>query len=42
MKLLQIKGYCFTEGAALGEGNGLDEEGHGRDKGEHEKGESRR
>ena len=24
-----IKRYCFTEGTALGEGNGLDEEGLG-------------
>ena len=24
-----VKGYCFREGTALGEGNGLDEEGHG-------------
>jgi len=30
------------KGASLGEGDGSDEEGHGRDKGEHEKGESRR
>ena len=30
------------KGATLGEGDGSDEEGHGRDEGEHEKGESRR
>ena len=28
------------KGAILGEGDGLDEEGHGQDEGEHEKGES--
>ena len=42
LSLTTSQGYCFKEGAALGEGNGLDEEGHGRDEGEHEKGESRR
>ena len=30
------------KGATLGEGDGPNEEGHGRDKGEHEKGKSRR
>ena len=24
-----VKGYCFTEGTAFREGNGLDEEGRG-------------
>ena len=37
-----VKGYCLMKGATLGEGNGSDEEDHGRDEGEHEKGESRR
>ena len=36
-----VKGYHFTKGATLGEGDELDEEGHVRDEGEHEKGESR-
>ena len=30
----------FTKGATLGEGDRSDEEGHRRDEGEHEKGES--
>ena len=36
------KGCHFTEGVALGEGDGPNEEGHGRDEGEHKKGEPRR
>ena len=30
------------KGATLGKGDGSNKEGHGRDEGEHEKGESRR
>ena len=35
-----LKGYRFTKGATLGEGDGSNEEGYGLDEGEYEKDES--
>ena len=36
------QGVRFTKDATFGEGDGLDEEGHGQDEGKHEKGKSRK
>ena len=42
LSLRTSQGYHFMKIATLGEGDGSNEEGRGRNKGEHKKGESRR